>query len=429
MRLYKHFSKLLGGLLLSSISLGLVTDLLADDIALPEPWNRVEYCGSKVIREMPEIYACTVLNKDTELLTVVLKTYQKDRNDSLSWPIKGMTVFMTAAFVRCAECIDVLMNEGINIAWKNESEFDDLTFANRKDGLSNINDQMEGAGITALAVAAGRGDLNTMKALIRHGARVDTRFADGSTALIQAVWEERVTAAGFLLDQGADVNIQYNEGVSALMLAATKNSQEMLHTLIEYGASLSMKDESGLRAYEYALIQGNYHFALICLEDKSHYCAKVLYKVLTRSAATHELIACFLVQGINAVSHILDTFYISGPVGAVVVGRLGLFYFRTSPDGEFSLPEEEDEDGDDDSGGNPHHGPFHVMSVPADFSECECESAAVKKGSSVAMGENTSRRNQEVADSESSGISRGGIAAAEVQSRKEEEKRKREETK
>ena len=70
-------------------------------------------------------------------------------------------------------------------------------------------DPDDGGAGTPLGQAAGSGDVDILRILLREGADIDLEDAgDGWTALMAAAWGGRESAAKFLVDGGANVCIR-----------------------------------------------------------------------------------------------------------------------------------------------------------------------------------------------------------------------------
>lgn len=91
-------------------------------------------------------------------------------------------------------------------------------------------------GRTRLHVAAERGDVDTLKALLRAGAELNVTDLFGETPLFYAVRQGKVKCAELLLEAGADANLT-NAYRSTPIMSAFK-SPEMVSLLLSYGANV-----------------------------------------------------------------------------------------------------------------------------------------------------------------------------------------------
>jgi hypothetical protein len=75
---------------------------------------------------------------------------------------------------------------------------------------------------------------DSVKALLEHGADVNTRNNDGCTALILAASSGEIEIVRALLSKGADVSARLTQtGKTALMLAKEKGYSEIIQLLEE----------------------------------------------------------------------------------------------------------------------------------------------------------------------------------------------------
>jgi ankyrin repeat protein len=90
-------------------------------------------------------------------------------------------------------------------------------------------------------VAAVKGqDLKAVSALLRDGAAVDERLADGATALHWGVYRDNLEIVDTLLRAGADVNAVNRLGTPPLWLAAMNGNARLIGRLLEAGADPHM---------------------------------------------------------------------------------------------------------------------------------------------------------------------------------------------
>jgi len=124
---------------------------------------------------------------------------------------------------------------------------------------ADINCQRKSDGATPLHVAASRGPYRNMRRmawLIAHGADVNIRRNDGSTALGVAMNKNRLDAVKYLLEHGADVNTQNKDGVTPLYYAAWRGRKEIVEMLLRNGADITVVNTYGRTAMGVAKERG-----------------------------------------------------------------------------------------------------------------------------------------------------------------------------
>jgi ankyrin repeat protein len=94
-----------------------------------------------------------------------------------------------------------------------------------------------------LLLAIRDGDHARVQKLLRAGAEVNTRDADGTTALMHSVIESDVAMIKLLLDSGAEVNAKNTQNSTALMYAAVNLEETQL--LLARGADVNVKGKGG----------------------------------------------------------------------------------------------------------------------------------------------------------------------------------------
>jgi len=96
------------------------------------------------------------------------------------------------------------------------------------------------------------GHLKAAALLLEHGADVNTKAKDGSTALIVATKLHKKDLVDLLLNKGAEANIANQQGSTALIVAASKGYGELICPLLRKGADKETKDKEGNTASYYA---------------------------------------------------------------------------------------------------------------------------------------------------------------------------------
>lgn len=111
----------------------------------------------------------------------------------------------------------------------------------------------------ALARAATRGDLETVKARLAAGDPINAVDSDGWSPLMWAVYYRQIEVSTFLLEKGADPNLQstrpyksFPAGTTALILASYYGLEDQAVLLLKHKASKETADASGNTAASYA---------------------------------------------------------------------------------------------------------------------------------------------------------------------------------
>ena len=108
-----------------------------------------------------------------------------------------------------------------------------------------------------LAEAGEKGDMQTMRSLLKQHAVVNSSQADGTTALAWAVYWDDLDMAGHLVAAGADVNASNDYGVTPLSLACTNRNAAMVERLLKAGAIANSAQTTGVTALMTCARTGN----------------------------------------------------------------------------------------------------------------------------------------------------------------------------
>lgn len=115
----------------------------------------------------------------------------------------------------------------------------------------SVANTVDAQGTTALMIAAGRGYVEIIDALIKAGANVNAKSKIGTTALILAITEKHPEGVPLLLAAGADVNAISKLKNTALLEAINNKDAPLVEMLIKARANVNLKgnrDETPLIA-------------------------------------------------------------------------------------------------------------------------------------------------------------------------------------
>lgn len=107
--------------------------------------------------------------------------------------------------------------------------------------------------LTYLHLAAQMGYADIISTLVRSGIDINIPDAKGSPPLYTAVISKQVTSVHELLYQGADPNIRPKKSPAAVWMAVVQDERESIQTLIQYGATCELNDSLAMQLMDYAL--------------------------------------------------------------------------------------------------------------------------------------------------------------------------------
>lgn len=189
-------------------------------------------------------------NKATETIKILCKA-GADVNEAIA--INGETPLMTAAafnqienlhaLIECGATLEAKDSNGctalaIAAAWDNT--YDTITALCKAKADINTTDL---SGKTPLMMAAYFNKVENMRALITAGADVNRRDNNGDTALSISIMHKNAEAVKLLCQAGANATDTIN-GISMLERAVCTNSVEIAETLIKYGAHQEIKNST-----------------------------------------------------------------------------------------------------------------------------------------------------------------------------------------
>lgn len=121
------------------------------------------------------------------------------------------------------------------------------------DNGANPNSHWGEDGTPALVFAVDSEKLDTVDALLSHGAKVEECItATGDTPLIQACYHGNLQVVDDLIHHGANVNVKDKSGLTPLITAVWQCHTEVVLSLLAAGADPNAHDNSGSTVLMYA---------------------------------------------------------------------------------------------------------------------------------------------------------------------------------
>ncbi|KVI08508.1 Ankyrin repeat-containing protein [Cynara cardunculus var. scolymus] len=109
---------------------------------------------------------------------------------------------------------------------------------------------------TPLVWAAGHGQQDALKVLLKHHAAPNIETDDGITPLLSAVAAGSLPCLELLIQAGAKINVIAG-GATPLHIAADSGNLELITCLVKAGANPNVADEDGLKPIQVAAARGN----------------------------------------------------------------------------------------------------------------------------------------------------------------------------
>lgn len=133
---------------------------------------------------------------------------------------------------------------------------------------SDVNERIEETGRTALAAAAGNGQIDHISILLEAGADTKVEDKNGHTPLFCALFSEKSDCVEILLEHNADVNHRDHDQWTALHFAARFDLVEIAEILLDSGAELKVLTNKSVSPLMVAAGYGSSNMAnFLCHHD------------------------------------------------------------------------------------------------------------------------------------------------------------------
>jgi uncharacterized protein len=177
---------------------------------------------------------------------------------------EGLTPIMVAAYWGQAEVLDRLLEVGADLDFWEAAT---VGATNRVSQLVNDQPQLvqsrSADGFTALHLAVFFGHPDTARVLIDAGSDVSARTTNAfdnqplHAAAASSAAKSRLACVHLLLEAGAPVNERQSGGFTPLMSAAQKGDTPVAELLLAAGADAGLNDDQGQSAVDHAVNAGH----------------------------------------------------------------------------------------------------------------------------------------------------------------------------
>src|ERR1700752_1144 len=174
----------------------------------------------------------------------------------------GRTALISAAARGDLAVVNVLLSHGVDLNIKDKEGYTALAhavearYSEVEDALLNrpgLDANVGGLRGRPIVLAyVWRDDKERFQKLLGHGADVNSRDADGDTALHGAAQNGNLEIINLLLDKGANPNAKNKLGGTPLMFAAVFGNDDAVRLLLRRGANPSLKDNDSITAAKWA---------------------------------------------------------------------------------------------------------------------------------------------------------------------------------
>lgn len=176
---------------------------------------------------------------------------------------QGRTLLHAAAWGGGVKDVRDLIRLGAKVDSRMIKGYTPLFYAVKKDHAGVIklllaagadpNTKAEALRSSPLQVAALNGKLQTVKILLKAGANIEQKDAEGATALFYAAFNNNIDMMKLLMEAGAKINAKDKNNHTPLFTAAIRGNTEAIRLLAKAGADLEVERAVGVHGLGTAL--------------------------------------------------------------------------------------------------------------------------------------------------------------------------------
>lgn len=227
--------------------------------------------------------------KDNNGITPLMTSIAKGKIDFVGWATdqdprcalakdsKGRTALHYAGYYKIDECVEMIIDCGLNVNVKDFEGNTPLFYASYSGHLPTFNKLICNGGnpkirnrmkYSCLHFACMNGQMQIIERLVDLKCNINCKGVDGRSPLLVAAHNGKHHICQFLIQIGANKDDVDYYGRSSLFYAAANNDALTVKKLINLGVNVNIKDRNGKKAADYAREKGNIHCAEL-LEGKT----------------------------------------------------------------------------------------------------------------------------------------------------------------
>lgn len=148
--------------------------------------------------------------------------------------------------------------------------------------------------------------------LLSKGADVKAKATDGETALLYAVYHQRIDVVKQLIELGADANASTVDGLTVLRQATATEILEIVQLIVEAGANVNQLDEHGISDLNFIAQKSCWDIAKYLIEngaDINHECEDICSPIIYEAFQTQNLEIVYWLTDHGALEFLMENGY------------------------------------------------------------------------------------------------------------------------